>query len=307
MEIDVFFAKHIQPRKKSYCICPNIINQAQDYSTIESRNVNYSLNTNMLVVKKFDIVLVVHSKDIENLRILITSIQYYISHYRNIYLVANKNFIEDPNLKFIPPENYPFSRDDVSDILAKKNYPQFKFGWYYQQLLKLYAPIAIKDLTEHFLVIDADVIFLNFFRLFNEKNIPYFTVGYEHHDQYFNHISRLLPSLKCNSKFSGISHHMIFNKNILSSFFDEVFQVHKCDFWKAFLSCLKIDSTFCNASEYEIYFNYVLNNYHHQYIVREQKWKNVSNNNYSHYMKRGYMYVANHDYMHNDYTKYVAE
>ena len=259
-------------------------------------------------VPTFDIVIVAHSKDRETLHLLLESIQKYISRYRHIYLVACENFAQESSVIFIPESQYPFSKDEIVIVLRKKGCPEFKIGWYYQQLLKLYAHFAIENLTDNFAVIDADVVFLNNFCLFDTKNKPIFTVGYGHHSLYFEHMNRLLPRFTKLTKFSGISHHMVFNKHILNSLFFRVETFHKKAFWRSFLDCLQLKTPYICASEYEIYFNYVLKYFNGRYLIRKEKWVNVKTNDvYNQCKKEGYVYDVYHDSTHNDDKTYRIE
>jgi GR25 family glycosyltransferase involved in LPS biosynthesis len=311
MEIDTYYAKEIQPLGNCYAICPNIINQNQDFSSIENRLVNYSTNTNMLTIRKFDIVIVAHSKDKETLKLLIESIKRFISHYRNIYLISKENFLAEEDMKVniihISENSYIFTKDGISDLLTSKLCVSHQIGWYYQQLLKLYAFKTILDLTEHFLIIDADTVFLDFYRVFNDDNIPYFTTGTENHKPYFEHIDKLIPGLNRMTKYSGIVHHMMFNKTILNDLFNYVENLHNKKFYQAFIDCIDFSKGMCLASEYEIYFNFVIKFHRDKYELREVKWANCSNNDLHKHKIEGNLFVALHDHFKNDHTKYVAE
>lgn len=307
-EIDVFFARFVQSKNNSYSICPNIINQAPDFSDIENRIVNYTQNTRMFTTQKYDIVIVAHSKDKKTLLLLLDSIGKYIHNYNNIYLVAKDNFIGN-DIKFINENNYPFSKADVIEILKTIKCPEFNYGWFYQQLLKLHTHIAIPNISTNFLILDADMVFVDFFRLFNDDNIPYFTTGTENNKYYFDHMNRLIPGLTKQINKSGISHHMIFNKNILNEIITNVELTHKTMFWKAFLNCVRFesDTNFSCASEYEIYFNYVLKFHKDKYDIRDIKWLNTSDNDLAKHKSDEYKYICLHDYLINDHKKYKIE
>ena len=195
------------------------------------------------------------------------------------------------------------------DIFPFKTYIQSYFasynksnrnGWYLQQLLKLYAGQIIPGIISNYLVIDADVFFLkptSFFNKvkiidssgFNEINQYVFTAGYEYHKPYFDHMKRLHPTFcKMKANCSGISHHMMFSNVFLKEMMQMVEEHHHAKsakknkpFWQIFIDSIKehlnhdpiyIDS---GASEYELYFNYMLQ-YHPDLVgVRRLKWMNV--------------------------------
>ena len=255
-----------------------------------------------------DIVIVAHSKDKETLLLSLDRIGKCISGIKNIYLVAKNNFI-GKGVIFVDENTYPFSQKDVITILEKLGCSDFKYGWFYQQLLKLYAFKIIPKLTEYFLVFDADLIFLNNFPVFDKTGKPYFTTSNENHKYYFEHISRLIPGLTKQTKFSGISNHMIFCKSILEQLFKTIEAIHKVDMWRAFLSYIIFNkrANYSCASEYEIYFNYALKYYNKYYVTRELKWCNTPSRNLEEYRRKGYVYICLHDYFVHDYTKYKIE
>lgn len=158
-----------------------------------------------------------------------------------------------------------------------------------QQLLKLYAGIVIDGICENYLVIDADVFFLKP-TSFIEDGKFIFTLGDEHHIPYFEHMHRLSPNftkepstISFAGHHSGISHHMMFNTKIVKEIFEVVEDLHHNDpFWKIFINSVEehkfkplnfVDS---GASEYEIYFNYMVKNHRNSIIIRKLCWKNMS-------------------------------
>jgi hypothetical protein len=90
---------------------------------------------------------------------------------------------------------------------------------------------------------------------------------------------------------SGICHHMLFNKNYVQEIFELVENNHSVPFWKVFI--LSVDehtnndimATESGASEYELYFNYMVKNHLDKIFIRKLNWSNVPRyadpNNYS--------------------------
>ena len=71
---------------------------------------------------------------------------------------------------------------------------------------------------------------------------------------------------------SGVSHHMMFQKQYLTELFELVQQNHNMDFWKAFINCID-PAAFSGASEYEMYFNFMLKYHPDKIIVRKPRFK----------------------------------
>jgi GR25 family glycosyltransferase involved in LPS biosynthesis len=313
-EIDVFYAEEIQNNSsfKVYGISPNIINQEENFSSIENKIVKYTINTNMFTNIKFDIVYVCHSKDKDIIKKSLESVRKYVRHFNNIYLVSKENLLHElwnDNMIYVDENKYPFSKNDIINNLPKEC-PSFRYGWFYQQLLKLYIYRIIPEITDYFMVLDSDVIFLKFIRFFNDNNKPYFTTGDEYNKPYFKHMKILYPKLKKMHPKSGIAHHMIFNKKILDKLFFEVEKIHGEPFWKVFLNKVKFDKSenYSRASEYEIYFNYVLKYFPKKYEIRNLIWFNLKFIDIEKYKKNHDIdYVGVQDYLLNDPTKYNIE
>ena len=160
------------------------------------------------------------------------------------------------------------------------------------------------------MILDSDVIFYKFIRFFNDDNIPYFTTGNEYNKPYFKHMKKLYPTLKKMHTKSGISHHMMFNKKILEKLINDVESFHKIPFWKAFLNKVEFDKTdnYSRASEYEIYFNFVLKYFPKKYKIRELVWFNLKQSDIEKYKnKYDIDFIGVHDYFSNNFEKYTIE
>lgn len=187
---------------------------------------------------------------------------------------------------------FPFSLDTVAHFHT----PLPRNGWYLQQLIKLYAGIVLG--LERYLVIDSDTYFLNPTSFVDPTmDIPYMDWGIEYHPPYFTHMDYLLPGLtKMDKHKSGICHHMVFETKYIREIMGEVAKHHgNREFYEVFLSMPGMDHSGSGASEYEIYFNYMLKFHPDQVILRPLRWENVF------YMeddlKDKYDYVGWHWYM----------
>lgn len=233
--------------------------------------------------KIFDIVIPVGPNDID---IICQQIQYTkknIIGYRNIYLIYKDISLELEDCITISEEIFPFNMQTVENFHGKLK----RNGWYLQQLLKLYAGVCINGILESYLVIDSDTFFLKPTR-FIEDNKYLYCFGKEYNLPYFTHMNKLHSSLiKMDINKSGICHHMIFNTRYLNELFKLVEDYHSQDFYKVFLSSVDASAlSYSGASEYEIYFNFLLK-YHPEAIsIRTLQWNNVntlSNNGINHY------------------------
>jgi hypothetical protein len=220
--------------------------------------------------------------------------------YRNIYIVTNNyDNLQVENCKIIDETLFPFKMSDIAHYFAQYNGKKNKNGWYFQQLLKLYSSFVIDDLLDNYLVIDADVFFLKPIH-FSEENKYVFTISREDHEPYFKHLKRLHPSLDRQINVSGVSHHMFFNKQLLQELFNLVEKYHGNGkkFWNIFIECVDehrnhdVNYLESGASEYELYFNYMLLNHQDKIIVRELNWRNTNNSYNIEENINGYDYIS---------------
>jgi hypothetical protein len=190
--------------------------------------------------------------------------------YRNIYIISYDPSITIDGCITICEDIFPFSMKTVSKFHGEIS----RNGWYLQQLLKLYALSVIPDILDRCLVIDSDTFFLKPTTFMNDDNQCLYASGFEFHPPYFVHMSRLDIGLtKVYKNRSGICHHMMFEKVYITEIMNKIEEKHKDTFYNVFLK-LVTDTTGAGASEYEIYFNYMLLNHHDKIKIRDLHWIN---------------------------------
>jgi len=253
-----------------------------------------------------DVVIPCHKKDANALANVITSVKKYVNGLRRIIIISSEQYTQDA--EWFDESLFPFSKESIaleicqSPIIAQQVLKQTRtMGWIYQQFLKLYAPLCIPDISSNVLIVDADVIFLRPLSFLQEDGAGFCTVGSEYHQPYFQHMQRLLPDLKkLYANYSGISHHMLFQREVVLDFFDHIRAYHHLEPWVAIAQAIllnKKDQLIHSClSEYEMYFNFVLARTD-QVKIRHLKWKNVMNNyQFKRCVAEGYDYVARHIY-----------
>lgn len=257
-----------------------------------------------------DVVIPCAAKDRANLELCIEGIRTNGANIRRVIVVSKIPLTN--RAEWFSEANYPFSWRDVAIALAKDNLQALELllregartGWYFQQLLKLYAPLIIPGISPNVLILDADVVFLNPVTFLNKHNGGLYNFGTENYPHYFTHAARLLPNFKkCFEGYSGICHHMLFQKPAIEALMAEVEQTHNGPFWRSF--CHMVDPNeilYAGASEYEIYFNFVFSNTK-QVSLRPLQWANLTqwspsrkSKIISDYKKKGYHYVCFHTY-----------
>lgn len=250
-----------------------------------------------------DVVIPCADKDKQTLEHCIRAIRKYGQNINRIIVVSKNRFSKEA--EWFDENYYPFTKQDLAlemfhgDRESARSYlthPKSRIGWIYQQLLKLYALFVIPNISPNLLVLDSDVIFLKNSAFMTEIGQPIFTAATEYHPPYFVHAKKLLPDLCRASGYSGIAHHILFQKPLLEDLFQLITSYHRIEPWKAVCRCID-PSEFSSLSEYEIYFNFVLLRTN-QAVIQEKKWKNIrSLESLSKYQSKGYDFVACHEWL----------
>jgi hypothetical protein len=228
----------------------------------------------------FDIVIPLGPNEISKINEQIEYTKKNVIGYRNIYIVTCDLNINIDGCVIIDENIFPF-KDFISNYFAEHNGKKNRNGWYFQQLIKLYSGKLIEGILDNYLIIDSDVFFLKP-TYFIQDDKPIFGTGSEHHVPYFTHMNLLHDSfLKVHTK-SGICHHMLFNKKYIDEIFNIVEEYHKKPFWQAFITSVQehtkhgLNFTESGASEYELYFNYMVKNHNDNIIIRDLNWQNIN-------------------------------
>ena len=232
----------------------------------------------------FDIVIPLGPNERKNIYKQIEYTKKNVIGYRNIYIITN-NFdnLQIDGCKVIDENIFPFKMNDIASYFIKYNGKNNRNGWYLQQLIKLYAGFVIEELLDDYLIIDADVFFLKPINFYIDSKYL-FTCSDENHKPYFNHMLKLHSSFTKQIKNSGISHHMIFNRQIIKEMFNLVEDFHKKKFWVIFIEMVDehtkhpVNAIESGASEYELYLNYMIQYHRDKILVRNLLWTNKQHN-----------------------------
>ncbi len=241
----------------------------------EFTKVRYNLSA-----ESIDVVVPCALKDLDTLELCIQGIRENGQNIRRIIVLSNERFTQ--SAEWVDEACYPFSKRDLmieifnGDATEADRFlsdPKNRAGWIFQQFLKLYAPFVIPEISSNVLVLDSDVIFLNPTTFMTDEGNPIFNTGSEYYKPYFNHAQRLLPELhRVHRQHSGICHYMLFQKMILEDLFEQIYQQHEIEPWKALCRCINRQMLYKSPlSEYEIYFNFTLLRTD-QAVIRALKW-----------------------------------
>ena len=170
---------------------------------------------------------------------------------RGIFANNTKRWLLPPPLPRLPPLPPPLPRPLSRPLPPSPSSPSSAllprlcspFGWYLQQLLKLYAPITVPGIAERVLVLDADTVFLAPVRFYEaaastgmETATTVFTVTGDQSTHQVAHMSRVVPGLERQHPWmSAIAHHMLLEGRVVRQLFDTVEGHHGKSFYRAFL------------------------------------------------------------------------
>ena len=150
----------------------------------------------------------------------------------------------------------------------------FRFGWYYQQFLKMAYANICED--EYYLLWDSDTVPVKEVEVINQLGQPVFDYKTEFHKPYFDTIELLFSGLKKQINGSFIAEHMLINVSIMRSLIAEIEKNNMT----GSLFCEKIISAIPDGklsslsfSEFETYGTYVTKKYPNVYVLR--KWKSM--------------------------------
>ena len=209
-----------------------------------------------------DVVIPTHVKDSETIELCIEHVKKNVMNLNKVYIVSKDKLTD--NAEWIPESDFPFSLNDVIDIIGES----WKTTWYYQQVLKFYVHEACEDVLDDYLIVDSDTMMLRPIDFVDEvMNVVYFNWSIsERCLPYYEHMGKLIPTLETYDEKSGVTHSMVFSRDILNDMKGTVESIHSKSLWEMFLEITltpyktvygdqSINGT-GRASEYEIYFNY---------------------------------------------------
>jgi hypothetical protein len=252
-----------------------------------------------------DAVIPCHKKDTVTLDLVVDGIRRNVKNIRRIIVVSQEPYTD--KAEWFDERNFPFTKESIAyeifqneqEAQAFLDSPQTRIGWIFQQFLKSYSIFVIPDISANMLIVDADTIFLRPVEFQDpETGAGLYNPSLENHTPYFLHLARVLPGFKkVFPRYSGISHHMLFQRSVMEELFAEIRRAHNKEPWKVF--CEQVDKNelygSCMCVEYELYFNFVFS--HSDLVkVRHLKWDNMPFYKFHTHKDKGYDYLSCHSW-----------
>ena len=203
-----------------------------------------------------------------------------------VYVISSDRFIYR-DVVWIDENIFPFTKEDI--IKINPIIPRERAGWYLQQLFKMYS-FLIPNISESFLVLDSDVIFLKDVKFYDNGKFLY-NYSSEHTPDYFACMTRLNNFFEKSVNVSGICHHMMFESKILK----EIFCLIKKEGEEVYETIIKaVQQWHHGFSEYELYFNFIFKKYPERYNIRQLNYADVDD--YKSLPCDDLDYIANHEW-----------
>lgn len=222
-----------------------------------------------------DVMVPVAAKDIASLPACLTGL---VTHCRNairaIYVIGARAIARrvtcDVAVHWIDEESVWPSKHVIEDELKSTSCQHDNASWYFQQLLKLHCFQTLPPAGDHVVVLDADFALVDDMEFVDAGGRALLARGYplqwrlhtRDHVLPSRHSAllsarRLVPGWKPVDPYSGMQHHMVFDRFILGDLIQRAEVHHARPFWKAFLSTVEA-GRWTGASEYVLYRHFAL-------------------------------------------------
>lgn len=249
-----------------------------------------------------DVVIPAHHKDLPTLNHAISAIKKHARpKVRRVIVVSKEKYTDQAS--FFDEAQFPFSIADVKKIVGGN------VGWYFQQLLKLYAPLVIPGISPNVLILDSDTVFFRKTDFFSKVGLPLYNLSKDKdiinnpfYQQSLDHIKRILPELAPRlvgglERISAVCHHMVFQRKVIEDLFKRI-ESHGSKSEPAYEIFLKQAVKAGSACEYNLYFYFLNCFYPNQFAIRNLNYKNTKDFNLWKYQLRWkYHYCSFHSYM----------
>jgi hypothetical protein len=154
-----------------------------------------------------------------------------------------------------------------------------QFGWYLQQLIKLYAVSACEP-NELVLIWDADTVPIRSLNFIDDEGKLVYYKSDEHHPPYFETIARLL-GLGKKVDFSFIAQCFVLRASWFDAFCHSIEERHQISWPNALLDSIDFEEG-NGFSEYETLGTFISHHYPDQITYSENKWLRLGNSTLGH-------------------------
>ncbi len=234
--------------------------------------------------RKVDVIVPTCAKDLDTVNEVISRCRRFIQDVGTIYCLCPRDVafhVKGADV-VIDEATFPFTKSQVADLIESKIVSVHrKVGWFYQQLLKLYAHRVIPGLRSAHMIVDSETLFYNPISFFHKNNALY-CITNEVSEEYRRHAHRMLPAMQFfHPQIGGVCHQMLFQRHVLEDMFDRASKQYKSEtghdepMWRIMLlRALQAENGLGieEYSEYEMYFNYTIYYYAYGTKIANFPW-----------------------------------
>lgn len=203
--------------------------------------------------KHIDVVIPYHEKDSDVIRLCVKGCFKNIVGLRNIYVIGKNITLHSDKTCFIDEDKLfcdGLNKSYIEDKWREMGVDNLKIsGWLFQQFIKLGASYAIENLSDNYVVVDADVIFLRP-REFFRDSITLLSYGKERFEPDYLCCEELLGQ-KVFRDYSFITHHIPMNKQLVTEMLEEIEKRFNKKWYDAIIECFADKNL--RFSEYQLY------------------------------------------------------
>jgi hypothetical protein len=220
-----------------------------------------------------DAVVPAHPKDFDVLRLAVRSLLRHVVPLRRVVVVSSQPFsYRDERVVSVPEPALP-TFPSLAEVRARRPELGDRVGWIYQQLLKLGAPEYVPHLSERFLAMDADVIFLR--RVSFGPELPRFPYSRatELNRPYLDAYRRLTGETAVEGH-SFVAHHMLFDQSILAGLVAAIASRHDLPWYWSYTDTADPEQA-SSVGEWDIYGQWALAHHFGESVHRQVFWKDT--------------------------------
>ncbi len=220
-----------------------------------------------------DVVIPAHHKDFDTLEACVRSVVRHVGGLRSVWVVSDRRF--ESSLAAIewvpePPGEVLPSIGRIREQWARHDPAMAgRAGWVYQQLLKLGAAHYIDGLSERYLAIDSDLVFLRGVS-FDGARFPY-SRSTEYHPPYLDAYRRLLGESPRGDE-SYTAHHMVYDRGLLTEMFTQIEKLHGVPWAQAYVDAVDVSQA-SSINEQDTYAHWVRSHHPEAAEHRQLKWR----------------------------------
>ncbi|MFI5343817.1 MAG: glycosyltransferase family 10 domain-containing protein [Chlamydiales bacterium] len=206
-----------------------------------------------------DVVILCTAKDQDKLELCIQGVKDNCNQARRIIVVSPTPLTD--KAEWFDEKKFPFNMRSVGLEMFSHNESiaqGYSVDRYYQQLLRLYAPYKIPNISSNVLTLDANTIFVNPVEWLGSNRAGLYHTVKASDELNFVQCRRLIPGFKRAFPDKSVAmNFMLFQRPVVEDLFKTIKDNQYIEPWKAFCRTVDLGGEGVEASENELYFNFV--------------------------------------------------